>query len=377
MNENTNDTTVTTTDNQPKKRQLTKVIFYLMAILLIATTAMCAYMSYNLYQFNKKDASASGNNTVSDTIITDSDTDINDKTLSDIKDEAYYLGRDNVLSSIKSMMENGETTLQMLRTLYPEYLIYNQTGGFVFKEIDDSLAMNNYEDAGFKITENEYGIPTNVEYYKNDTLASYTGIDVSKHNGDIDWSKVKASGIDFAILRAGNRGYGNEGKLLADDSFEKNATAATENGISIGAYIFSEAITVEEAIEEAELVLSLIEPYDITYPVIIDIEEIQNDDGRNEALSPAELTDVVLAFCNRIKEAGYTPMIYCNLKGFIGMLEFERLEGIEKWYAYYGNELYFPYDVSMWQYSSTGKVDGITGDVDLNISFKNYAEPNS
>lgn len=377
MNENTNDTIIEATNLKSQKRRFTKAVFYLMALMLLATTTMCAFMSYNLYKLNKHDTTVSGENTEPDTVITDNDTSISDEALSDIKDEAYYLGRDNVLSSIKSMMENGETTLQMLRTLYPEYLIYNQTGGFVFKDINKNLAMNDYKDSGFKLIENDYGVPTNVEYYEDDKLASYTGIDVSKHNGNIDWAKVKASGIDFAILRAGNRGYGSEGKLITDDSFEKNAKEATANGIPIGAYIFSEAVTVEEALEEANLVLSLIEPYNITYPVIIDIEEIQNDDGRNEALSPAELTDVVLAFCNRIKEAGYTPMIYCNLKGFIGMLEFERLEGIEKWYAYYGNELYFPYDVSMWQYTSTGKVDGVSGDVDLNISFKNYSEPES
>ena len=195
---------------------------------------------------------------------------------------------------------------------------------------------------------------------------------MSKHNGTIDWKKVKADGVDFAILRAVVRGYGSEGNLLPDDSFSKNAKEATANGIAIGAYVFSEAITKEEAIEEADLILEMIKPYEVKYPVVIDIEDVFNDDGRNEALSPSELTDIVLTLCNKIKDAGYTPMIYCNLKGFIGMLEFERLEGIEKWYAYYGDELYFPYDVSMWQFTSSGEVNGVTGKVDLNISFKNY-----
>ena len=208
-----------------------------------------------------------------------------------------------------------------------------------------------------------------LPFLKNSNDTTATCCDPS---ADVTHICLTKSNVDFAIIRAAVRGYGTEGRLLPDEAFDKNAKAATENGITVGAYIFSEAITVEEANEEAELILSLIEPYKIKGPVVIDIEDIQNDTGRNEALSPKELTDIVLTFCNKVKEKGYTPMIYCNLKGFIGMLEFERLEGIEKWYAYYGDELYFPYDVSIWQYTSNGKIDGINGVVDLNISFKKY-----
>ncbi len=360
-----------------KKSKLTKVIFYIMAILLVATTALTAYSTYNMAVLKKQltdddTDSDSISTSTSDFTLPNNYTLISNEQLEATKNNSYYLGRDNILDSIKAMMQDGTTTLRMLRALYPEYLVYAETGGYVFKDINNDLLMHDYDANGFKITEDKYGVPTKVEYYEDDKLVSYTGIDVSKHNGNIDWAKVKSAGIDFAMLRAANRGYGSEGKLLTDDLFAQNAKAANKNGIPIGAYIFSEAITVEEALEEADLILSLIAPYDITYPIVIDIEEISDGNGRNEALTPATLTDIVLAFCDRIKEAGYTPMLYCNLKGFIGMLEFERLEGIEKWYAYYGNELYFPYDVSIWQYSSTGTVDGVTGNVDLNISFKNY-----
>ena len=366
------------TKSKSKNGGFTKVVIYIMAMLLILTTGLTAYTTYNMHVLKQQvsDEDNTGSNSISASTgnftIPDNYTLISKEQLEETKNNSYYLGRDNILDSVKNMMQNGNTTLSMLRVLYPEYLIYAETGGYVFKDINKDLLMHNYDSKGFKITENNSSIPTKVEYYEDDKLASYTGIDVSKHNGNIDWAKVKADGIDFAIIRAANRGYGSEGKLLTDEYFTKNAQAANENGVPIGAYIFSEAITIEEAMEEADLILSLIAPYKITYPVIIDIEEISGDTGRNETISPSELTDIVLAFCNRIKEAGYTPMLYCNLKGFIGMLEFERLEGIEKWYAYYGKELYFPYDVSMWQYSSTGKVDGVTGNVDLNISFKNY-----
>lgn len=379
LNENTTETT--TKEPNIKKKRLTKIIFYIMAVLLLATTALSIYTTYtmNIIRNNltdgvaaNTDATENDDKETDSLTIPDGYTLISNEQLNEEKNNSYYLGRDNILTSIRAMAENGDTTLRMLRALYPEQLIYAETEGYVFKDINTTLASNNFKAENFRITEDDNMIPTNVEYYEDDKLVSYTGIDVSKHNGNIDWAKVKAAGIDFAMIRAANRGYGSEGKLLKDDFFDKNATGANENDIPIGVYVFSEAITVDEALEEADLVLSMIEPYDITYPVVIDIEEIAGDDGRNESLTPAELTDIVLAFCNRIKEAGYTPMIYCNLKGFIGMLEFERLEGIDKWYAYYGNELYFPYTVSMWQYTAYGTVDGIKGQVDLNIGFKNY-----
>ncbi|MBQ9700052.1 MAG: glycoside hydrolase family 25 protein [Lachnospiraceae bacterium] len=379
--------TITQATSQPapkvKKKKGTKVVFYLMAIMLLCTTAMSGYMTYKMYIYSTKTADTSAtdnndkNNSNSGFVVPDNYHLISDKDLEAQRNESYYIGRDTLLDNIKTMAESGKTTLRILRTLYPEYLVYSESSGYIFKEINTGLVMHDYDASGFKMTLNDSSVPTNVEYYENDQLKSFTGIDVSKHNKTIDWAKVKNAGIDFAIIRAGNRGYGSEGKLLTDPLFEANAKGATENGIPIGAYMFSEAITVEEAIEEADLILSMVEPYDITYPIIIDIEEIAGDDARNEALTPTQLTDVVLAFCNRVKEAGYTPMIYANLKGMIGMLEFERLEGIEKWYAYYGDELYFPYDVSMWQYTSSGYVDGIEGKVDLNISFKDYKKDNT
>ena len=361
-------------NTKPKKKRLTKVVFYIMSIMLLSTTCMCGYMTYTLFNMTNKTTATNSNETATspEEPTVDTSAVINDAMINDIKNEAIKEGKAEILASIKTDLENGRSTLRIIRSIFPEYLVYGDSGKYVFKDINTNLQMNNYIKDNFKIEKDNNDIPTKVEYYENDTLISYTGIDVSKHNGNIDWAKVSKSGIDFAILRAVVRGYGTEGNLLADESFEKNAKAAIENGITVGAYVFSEAITVEEALEEAELVLSLVKPYDIKGPIVIDIEDIENDTGRNESLSPAELTDIVLAFCNKIKEEGYTPMIYCNIKGFLGMLEFERLEGIEKWYAYYGDELYFPYDVSIWQYSAYGSVDGIKGDVDLNISFKEY-----
>ena len=368
MDENIKNATI-----KPKKKRLTKVVFYIMSIMLLSTTCMCGFMTYTLYNMSYKATTVNTEEATSNNYEEpETSTEVNNDALVDLENEAIAKGKAEILSAIKADLENGTSTLRIIRSIFPEHLVYGDSGKYVFKDINTNLLMNNYKKENFVIKTDDNKIPTSVEYYENNTLVSYTGIDVSKHNGTIDWAKVANSNIDFAILRAVVRGYGTEGKLLTDESFERNVKGAIENNIAVGAYVFSEAITVEEAIEEAELVLSTIKPYDIKGPVVIDIEDIENDTGRNENLSPTELTDIVLAFCEKIKSEGYTPMIYCNIKGFLGMLEFERLEGIEKWYAYYGDELYFPYDLSIWQYTANGTVEGIKGSVDLNISFKEY-----
>ena len=126
--------------------------------------------------------------------------------------------------------------------------------------------------------------------------------------------------------------------------------------------------------DEAEFVLDLIEPYEITYPVVIDLEEVTSEDARTADLTKEEYTQNCIAFCETIKAAGYTPMIYGNLKTFMIMLDMEQLEDYEKWFAYYNAPVYFPYDFSIWQYSSKGSVRGIDEDVDLNICMKDFVK---
>jgi lysozyme len=147
----------------------------------------------------------------------------------------------------------------------------------------------------------------------------------------------------------------------------KGAIAAD---IQVGVYFFTQAITIEEAIEEADYVLEQIAPYDVTYPVVLDVEDVNDEIARTNHLTIEERTDLAIAFLERIKEAGYTPMIYGNLKTFLVMLDMERLEEYSKWFAYYSFPVYFPYEYEVLQYSEKGTVRGIEGDVDLNITFQ-------
>ncbi len=209
-------------------------------------------------------------------------------------------------------------------------------------------------------------------YKQNGEITSIPGIDVSTHQGDIDWAQVKAAGVEFAIIRVGYRTYGG-GEINFDESFAKNLSEADAAGIKTGVYFFSQAVSTEEAIAEADAVIDAIAPYNITYPVVYDWEIIYDDNARTDNVPVDVLTDACIAFCERVKSAGYTPMIYQNKRTSLFKLDLPRLQDYDFWLAEYNDGPTYFYDFDMWQYSCTGRILGITGDVDLNISFKDYS----
>lgn len=198
-----------------------------------------------------------------------------------------------------------------------------------------------------------------------------TGIDVSSHQGKINWKKV-AKEVDFAMIRVGYRGY-TEGKLSEDEQFRRNIKQALKNKVQVGVYFFSQALTAEEAKEEAEYLLSLIKDYDITLNVGYDweyIDDVEFGTARTDKVGEDTVTQCAQAFCKTIADAGYQPAIYCN--GMLGYFSYDlaQLPGVDVWYAdYAGNSPNFAYEIRMWQYTAAGKVDGITGNVDLNLYF--------
>ena len=156
---------------------------------------------------------------------------------------------------------------------------------------------------------------------------------------------------------------------MRDTNFDTNMKNALAEGLKTGAYFFSEAITVEEAKEEAEFLLNAVKPYKVKLPLVLDLEMIDGDDGRNEKLSKEEMTKVALAFMKEIADAGYQAMLYGNIRTISEMVDLTQFEDYGLWFAYYSNEIYIPYKVSMWQYASDGKVDGISTDCDVNLMF--------
>ena len=175
--------------------------------------------------------------------------------------------------------------------------------------------------------------------------------------------------MEFAIIRLGFRGY-ESGKIVLDSKFEDNIEGSIKAGLDTGVYFFTEALTEKEAIEEAEFVLEHIDGHHISMPVVIDVEDsADKENTRTKNLTSEQRTKNVIAFCKRIKEAGYEPMIYGNLKSFMVMMDFEKLEDYDKWFAYYRTPFHFPYKIKMWQYTSSEDVNGIKGKADVNLLF--------
>lgn len=212
-----------------------------------------------------------------------------------------------------------------------------------------------------------------MRYYEDGKEISYVGVDISKYQDYIDFNKVKKAGIDFCMIRVGARGYGT-GQLILDERFQENIKRATDAGLDIGVYFFSQAITTEEAIEEANMVLEYISDYEVTYPVAFDMEYIENDTARVEQLSKNEKTEIAVAFMETIRAAGYTPMLYGKKEWLIKKLDLTELESYDVWLSQYEDIPDYPYEFTMWQYTNQGTVEGISGKVDLNISFIDYSE---
>lgn len=222
-------------------------------------------------------------------------------------------------------------------------------------------------DAGLFTIENGFLTYQGSEY-------SYVGIDVSSHQNQIDWDRVAAAGVDFAMIRAGYRGY-TAGQTHQDPYFTYNISNALRAGLDVGIYFFSQAITEEEAIEEARVTLEWIQDYEITYPVVFDWERISGSSSRTNSVDGNTITRCARAFCEAIERAGYVPMTYGSPSKIGVDLHLSQLLDYPFWLAHYTTGWQvtsFPHLYHMWQYSSHGSVDGISGRVDLNICMTNW-----
>ena len=218
------------------------------------------------------------------------------------------------------------------------------------------------------MTADQFADKGEVRYYGRD-YDVLRGIDVSEHQWEIDWRQAAASGLDFACVRLGRRGY-TEGGLFEDPWFEENMEGAANAGLKVGVYFFSQAVNVAEAMEEANFVLERIAKYDITAPVVYDWELVSDEGSRTAELSAETRTDCAVAFCETIRRAGYTPCVYFNRDmGYYGY-DLTRLTDYMFWFSL--PESPFPnfyYACDMWQYSFTEEVPGVTGSADMSLWF--------
>ena len=353
-----------------RKRFIRRVTMTIMTIMLVSLATSCIFLVIQYtHEKNKviaamNEVSALEEQLTSGAYITTFESEQRIK-------EAVSAATESLLKDIQSRMEKGETTLTLLENLFPDKIVTAHDGSYHFFEINESLAMNSFDYADFTypvLNEETNKYEGDVTLSQSSGISTRKGIDISRFQGKIKWQKVANDGIEFAYIRLGYRGYGS-GKIVLDDTYEYNIEGANAAGIDTGVYFFTEAISKKEAIEEAEFVLENLEGQHINLPIVLDVEESASSDSRTKDLTKEERTEIIIAFCERIKEAGHDVMIYGNTKSFLIMMDMEKLEDYDKWFAYYKYPLRFPYKMKMWQYTSNGTVDGIEGGVDINISF--------
>ena len=284
------------------------------------------------------------------------------KTVDEVNAQMEQLKKETVpLDKFQYNVAEYNIMAEFIQEFFDDRIVYKDTAVH-YAEIDESLQMNSYD---WDALSWENGRPS---YQPDDARHSFLGIDVSYHQEYIDWEAVAADGIDFAIIRCGYRGYGT-GELVADSNYHGYMEGALENGLDVGVYFFSQAIDAGEAVEEAEYVLSLIGDYNVTMPVVLDME-IMTEEARANDLTSAQRAEIASAFCDTIKAAGYTPAIYGNTAYYMSKIDFASIAGkYGIWLAQYYKEPFFPYQFSLWQYTDSGSVDGIEGKVDLNLYF--------
>ncbi|GHU49560.1 hypothetical protein FACS1894127_3090 [Clostridia bacterium] len=266
---------------------------------------------------------------------------------------------------IKKYAEEFNLNTEFLSRIFTDKIIYKDGGRIYYSNINPDYKRHTY-DWRTLVWDNK-----RPSYVHSSGSVALLGIDVSRYQTDIDWKKVAADGISFAMIRLGYRGY-STGAIVMDEYFEANIKQAQEAGVKTGIYFFSQAINEDEAREEADTIITAIKPYNVTFPIVFDMEEISGNAARVDNLDKNQVSGIAAAFCERVKASGYTPMIYANPKWFVAKMNLDQLEDYEKWLAQYYTTPSYPYAFSIWQYSDSGKVDGIKGNVDMNLSFVDY-----
>lgn len=239
-------------------------------------------------------------------------------------------------------------------------------GSYEWVKISSTIPRNNYD---FTNLVNSGG---KMKYLSDGKNVSFLGIDISKYQGDIDFERLKGQEIDFCMIRVGARGY-KTGALSMDENFETYFTDANEAGLDVGLYFFSQAISQEEAIDEANMVLNALNGRKIAYPIAIDFESVENDVSRIDTLDKAERQAIVQAFINRICESGYKAMVYGNKEFLLKKVDISKLTSCNVWLSQDDEIPDYPYMYSMWQYTQEGELYGINGMVDMDICFIDYS----
>lgn len=267
------------------------------------------------------------------------------------------------IEKFKDYADRYGVNIHFIQQFIIDAIVYKNDSGICYSPINHTLKMNSVDTSLIS------DVNGRKVYVENDLYDVKTVVDVSQYQGSVNWSAVAGDGVDAAIIRLGYRGYGASGDLKTDSYFYSNISGAAAAGLDVGVYFFSQAITPEEAIAEAEFVLNKISAYNVALPIVFDMETINGVDARANNLSAKQITEITTAFCEKIAAAGYTPMVYGNIEWMCDKLELDKLEKYPKWFAQYTSRPFFPYDMLMWQYTESGSVNGIYTGADLSLMF--------
>ena len=248
-------------------------------------------------------------------------------------------------------------------------LITNRDGSEEWVLISPYLKKNTFD---FTNMEDKAGLK---RYMENGRKTSYVGVDISKHTGKIYFPSLKAAGVDYVMIRLGSRGY-STGQITLDENFKENIEGAIEAQLDVGVYFYSQAISQDEAIQEANFVVQNLEPYrgKVKYPIAFNMGFVSNDKSRIEGLSREDKTMVTVSFLEGVKAAGYVPMVYGDKEWLLKEVDLTKLQDFDVWLSQEEDIPDYPYLYSMWQYDTDGVLNGIDGGADLNICFVGYSE---
>lgn len=261
--------------------------------------------------------------------------------------------------------EDGSTKIEKKAT----YTFKANSGKEYVASLISGVPKCTYDPAGFAETD---GIRSYTD--KEQKLESQSGIVVSQYQGEIDWEQVKESGIDFAMIRLGYRGFGGNGTIELDEQFERNLEGAQVAGVETGVYFFSQAVSEEEAKEEAEFVLEQVADWQLTGTIAFHTRQVEKEESRTEKLTGEEYTRNCRVFCDRIKEAGYLPVIYTDLEWMAFTLQLDQLAEYDYWCVDYNENPQCPYEFAMWEYEKEGLIEGISGEVPQIMWIQNQEE---
>ncbi len=282
----------------------------------------------------------------------------------DVKDKVVAESQINVAEEDTKVADVDETT-EVSEEDYSEdeaFDEWTEEDEDLIAQIESEAAEEERQRALAEKSTGASNITQTAEY--ESAHAGTKGIDVSKHNGNIDWNQVKGAGIGFAMIRCGYRGS-SSGVHVVDPMYQTNMNGAIQAGLGVGVYFFSQAVNVQEAVEEASLVIDLLSGYSLSYPVYLDVEK---SNGRGDAISPEERTEICRAFLATVSNAGYTAGIYSNKLWFENRINTANLTDYRIWMAQYVDiPTYTATRYDMWQYTSKGSVPGVPGNCDMNV----------